>query len=64
MNGPMLMAFVKLNLRLRRLGTDETGQGLSEYALLLTGIAIVAIAAIAFTGGRLTTVLSSIARSV
>jgi pilus assembly protein Flp/PilA len=38
----------------------EEGQGLAEYALILALIAIVAIAAVTFLGGQISTILSSI----
>ena len=37
---------------------DEEGQGLAEYALILSFIAIVAIAALAFFGVQLSSVLT------
>ena len=36
------------------LGRDEKGQGLAEYALILTLIAIVAIVSLIFLGGQIT----------
>lgn len=45
--------------RLRTGGSgDERGQGLAEYALILAFIAIVAIAALAFFGLQLSSVLT------
>jgi Flp pilus assembly pilin Flp len=38
----------------------EEGQGLAEYALILSIIAILAVAALLFISGDLTTLLSSI----
>lgn len=49
---------------LLRLDSGEEGQGLAEYALILTFIAIVAIAALLFLGGSLSSVLSMIGDSV
>ena len=43
---------------------DEQGQGLVEYALILTLIAIVAIAALVFIGNTLSTTLSMVGASV
>jgi pilus assembly protein Flp/PilA len=40
------------------------GQGLAEYALLLALIAIVAIAALLFLGGQVSTVLSTVGSSI
>jgi pilus assembly protein Flp/PilA len=42
------------------LDRDERGQGLAEYALILALIAVVAIAALIFLGGQVSTILSSI----
>jgi pilus assembly protein Flp/PilA len=47
-----------------QLRQDEDGQGLSEYALLLVLIAVVAIAALTFMGGQVSKELSTIASSV
>jgi pilus assembly protein Flp/PilA len=49
--------------RLRVLRHEE-GQGLIEYALILALIAVVAIVALKFLGGKVTTVLTTIASSV
>ena len=43
---------------------DEEGQGLAEYALILALIAIVAIVALIFLGGKVSTVLSTVGRSI
>ena len=43
---------------------DESGQGLSEYALILVFVAIVAIAALTFLGSQITSVLSSVGNSL
>jgi len=42
----------------------ERGQGLAEYALILALIAIVAIIALLFIGGQISTVLSNVGNSV
>ncbi|GIW20563.1 MAG: hypothetical protein KatS3mg065_0859 [Chloroflexota bacterium] len=42
----------------------EAGQGLVEYGLILVLIAIVAILSLAFIGGTLSTMLSTIGNSV
>lgn len=39
---------------------DEDGQGLAEYALILALIAVIAIAALIFLGGEISSILSSI----
>jgi pilus assembly protein Flp/PilA len=49
---------------LRRRLMEEDGQGLTEYALILALIAIVAIAALTLLGGNVTDVLSTVANSV
>jgi pilus assembly protein Flp/PilA len=43
---------------------DEEGQGLAEYALILALIAILAIVSLAFLGGRISTILSTVGNSV
>ena len=43
---------------------DEDGQGLAEYALILALIAIVAIVALIFLGGKISTVLSTVGKSI
>jgi pilus assembly protein Flp/PilA len=43
---------------------DEEGQGLAEYALILSLIAIVAIVALVFLGGGVSTLLSTVGKSV
>ncbi|MFI5259785.1 MAG: Flp family type IVb pilin [Candidatus Limnocylindrales bacterium] len=43
---------------------DEEGQGLAEYALILALIAILAIVALLFLGGKINTVLSTVGNSV
>jgi len=44
--------------------SDERGQGLAEYALILALIAIVAIIALLFLGGQVSTILSTVGASV
>ena len=56
------MSFVRAILAgLRR---AQSGQGLTEYALILTLIAIVAIIALVFLGGKVSQVLSDVGHSV
>ena len=43
---------------------EETGQGLSEYALILFFIAVVAIAALTFLGSDISSLLSNVANSL
>lgn len=45
-------------LTIQKLKSQDEGQGLVEYALILVLIAIVAIAALIFIGGSLSTTLS------
>ena len=49
---------------LATLRTDEEGQGLAEYALILALIAIVAIVALLFLGGQVSGILSSVGASI
>ena len=44
--------------------SDEDGQGLAEYALILALIAIVAIVALIFLGGQVSTILSTVGDSI
>jgi len=46
------------------ISTDEEGQGLAEYALILTLIALVAIIALIFLGSQVSTILDTVGRSV
>jgi pilus assembly protein Flp/PilA len=42
----------------------EEGQGLAEYALILTLIALVAIVALIFLGGQISGLLTTVGQSV
>ena len=44
--------------------SDEEGQGLAEYALILALIAIIAIVALIFLGGQVSKILSTVGSSV
>jgi pilus assembly protein Flp/PilA len=44
--------------------TDEEGQGLAEYALILALIAVVAIVALIFLGGQINSILSDVGNSI
>ena len=44
--------------------SDDRGQGLAEYALILALIAIVAILALLFLGTQVSTILSRVGTSV
>jgi pilus assembly protein Flp/PilA len=60
----MLSIYVKLQTLLARVFDDEEGQGLTEYALILALIAIIAIAALTLLGGKVSNVLSTVANSI
>ena len=47
-----------------RMRTNEKGQGLAEYALILALIAIIAIVALIFLGGQVSKILSTVGSSV
>jgi pilus assembly protein Flp/PilA len=55
---------IKLQLAFARLMDEEEGQGLTEYALILALIAIVAIVALNFLGGKVTSALSTVGNSL
>jgi len=44
--------------------TDEDGQGLAEYALILALIAVLAIAAVTFLGGQINSILSNVGNKI
>jgi pilus assembly protein Flp/PilA len=44
--------------------TKEQGQGLAEYALILSLIALLAIVALIFLGGQVSTLLSDMGNSI
>ena len=60
----VLTLFTNLQLKLARLFDEEEGQGLTEYALILALIAIIAIAALSFLGGKVTSELSVVGSSI
>jgi pilus assembly protein Flp/PilA len=53
-----------INQFLATLRSDEDGQGLAEYALILALIAIVAIVALIFLGNQVSTILSTVGDSI
>ena len=53
-----------INALISLISSDEEGQGLAEYALILALIAIVAIVALIFLGGQVSTILSNVGNSV
>ncbi len=58
------MSFLPAIMSFLHLDTDEEGQGLAEYALILALIAIVAIVALIFLGGQVSKILSTVGNSV
>lgn len=52
----------RIGLRVMQFG--ERGQGLAEYALILALIAVLAIAAVTFLGGKIDLVLSNVGKSI
>lgn len=60
----MLKLFINMKLAIARLAENEEGQGLTEYALILALIAIVAIVALNFLGGAVTTALTRVGSSI
>jgi pilus assembly protein Flp/PilA len=60
----VLTLFTNLQLAIAGALNDEEGQGLTEYALILALIAIIAIAALTLLGGKVTDVLSTVANSL
>ena len=53
-----------LHVRISTLCLRDEGQGLTEYALILALIAIVAIVALRFLGGAVTSALSKVGNSL
>jgi len=60
----MLKLFINMKLAIARFVENEEGQGLTEYALILALIAIVAIVALNFLGGKVTSALSTVGNSL
>jgi pilus assembly protein Flp/PilA len=60
----MLKLFINMKLAIARLMENEEGQGLTEYALILALIAIVAIAALTLLGGKVQSALSTVSTSL
>ena len=60
----VIFIYVRLQSALSDAMTREDGQGLTEYALILALIAIVAIASLRFLGGRVTSALSEVGSSI
>jgi len=55
---------MRLINRVRALVTDESGQDLLEYALLVALIAIAASVAVGFAGAQVTAVFNNIATNI
>jgi pilus assembly protein Flp/PilA len=53
-----------INSFLAAIRSDEEGQGLAEYALILALIAIVAIIALIFLGNQVSQILSTVGNSI
>jgi pilus assembly protein Flp/PilA len=60
----MLKLFINMKLAIARLMDEDEGQGLTEYALILALIAIVAIVALQFLGGKVNDALSTVGSSL
>jgi pilus assembly protein Flp/PilA len=60
----MLKLFINLKSAVERLLEEDEGQGLTEYALILALIAIVAIVALEFLGGKVSDVLETVGSSI
>jgi pilus assembly protein Flp/PilA len=60
----MSKLFVRLQLVFYRAFDDESGQSLTEYALILALVAVVAMVALSFLGGRVRTALTTVATSL
>ena len=56
-----LTAFISLIPSIRN---DDTGQGLAEYGLILSLIALVAVIALIFMGLQVSTMLHTVGKSV
>jgi pilus assembly protein Flp/PilA len=53
-----------VNAIIAKFRSDEDGQGLAEYALILALIAVVAIVALIFLGAQVSTILSKVGNSI
>jgi pilus assembly protein Flp/PilA len=65
----MLKLFINMKLAVARFRDEDErdedeGQGLTEYALILAFIAIVAILALTFLGGKVSNALSTVGNSL
>jgi pilus assembly protein Flp/PilA len=60
----MLSVLAYFQSRLVSFVSDEEGQGLAEYALILAFIAVVAISALIFLGSDISSLLSKVANAL
>jgi pilus assembly protein Flp/PilA len=60
----MLKLYTTVQIALARVFDEEEGQGLTEYALILALVAIVAIAALNLLGSSVSTKLSAVGNSI
>jgi len=60
----MLNLCINMKLAFARLLDEDEGQGLTEYALILVFIALLAILALTFLGTGVSNVLSTVGNSV
>jgi pilus assembly protein Flp/PilA len=60
----MLTLFTRLISMFSRCVKEEDGQGITEYALILVLVVVIAVAALTLIGGKVTSMLSTVANSV
>jgi len=60
----VLNLFINMKLAVGRLLDEDEGQGLTEYALILVFIALLAILALTFLGTGVSNVLSTVGKSL
>ena len=60
----MMNLFINMKLAFARLLDEDEGQGLTEYALILVLIALIAILALTFLGASVSNALSTVGNSV
>ncbi len=60
----MMSLSERIAVTIARIFAEQDGQGLTEYALILALIAVVAILALTLLGGNVTDVLSTAANSL
>jgi pilus assembly protein Flp/PilA len=57
-------SLISLQRFAQTLMTHDKGQGMTEYALILALIAIIAVAALTLLGGKITSALSTVSNSL